>query len=160
MDNGKFLQSLTFQDRRLESGRTKYSKAPQRTKEIWMPRRYQLELEKQGSSRRRCGQSKQIWCQGTIKKSLVSTFLEIFPRLYKGYLRQLSRYLCYASCVNCVQCSTVVPREAKSEGKTQEDCGFQMLHDDEIVTSVQAESGPVDNETDEDEDNNESSKIH
>ncbi|GFU88624.1 hypothetical protein TNCV_4443011 [Trichonephila clavipes] len=30
MGNGKFLQSLTFQDRRLESGRTKYSKAPQR----------------------------------------------------------------------------------------------------------------------------------
>ncbi|GFW91695.1 hypothetical protein TNCV_4501141 [Trichonephila clavipes] len=25
MGNGKFLQSLTFQDRRLESGRTKYS---------------------------------------------------------------------------------------------------------------------------------------
>ncbi|GFU60613.1 uncharacterized protein TNCV_1730211 [Trichonephila clavipes] len=37
--------------------------------------------------------------------------------------------------------------------------GFQMLNDDEIVTSVQAESNPVDDETDEDEDNNfESSK--
>ncbi|GFV77569.1 hypothetical protein TNCV_1070981 [Trichonephila clavipes] len=36
--------------------------------------------------------------------------------------------------------------------------GFQMLKDDEIVTSVQAESDPVDDETDEDEDNNESSK--
>ncbi|GFV37843.1 uncharacterized protein TNCV_2662561 [Trichonephila clavipes] len=34
-----------------------------------------------------------------------------------------------------------------------------MLNDDEIVTSVQKESGPVDDETDEDEDiNNESSK--
>ncbi|GFU39612.1 hypothetical protein TNCV_1793421 [Trichonephila clavipes] len=34
-----------------------------------------------------------------------------------------------------------------------------MLYDDEIVTSVQAESDPVDDETDEDEDNNhESSK--
>ncbi|GFY16623.1 hypothetical protein TNCV_2787491 [Trichonephila clavipes] len=34
-----------------------------------------------------------------------------------------------------------------------------MLNDDEIVTSVQAESNPVDDETDEDEDNNnESSK--
>ncbi|GFX63804.1 uncharacterized protein TNCV_5032751 [Trichonephila clavipes] len=34
-----------------------------------------------------------------------------------------------------------------------------MLNDDEIVTSVQAESDPVDDETDEDEDNNyESSK--
>ncbi|GFX46993.1 hypothetical protein TNCV_316161 [Trichonephila clavipes] len=32
--------------------------------------------------------------------------------------------------------------------------GFQMLNDDEIVTSVQAESDPVDDETDEDEDNN------
>ncbi|GFY35785.1 uncharacterized protein TNCV_4841621 [Trichonephila clavipes] len=40
-----------------------------------------------------------------------------------------------------------------------EDCGFQMLNDGQIVTSVQ-ESNPVDDETDEDEDNNnnESSK--
>ncbi|GFX73814.1 jerky-like protein [Trichonephila clavipes] len=30
-----------------------------------------------------------------------------------------------------------------------EDCGFQMLNDDEIGTSVQEESVPVDNETDE-----------
>ncbi|GFU80635.1 hypothetical protein TNCV_1549021 [Trichonephila clavipes] len=37
--------------------------------------------------------------------------------------------------------------------------GFQMLKDDEIVTSVQAESDPVDDKTDEDEANyNESSK--
>ncbi|GFS60079.1 retrovirus-related Pol polyprotein from transposon opus [Trichonephila clavipes] len=37
--------------------------------------------------------------------------------------------------------------------------GFQMLNDDENVISVQAESDPVDDETDEDEDNNnESSK--
>ncbi|GFW10184.1 uncharacterized protein TNCV_1849011 [Trichonephila clavipes] len=35
-----------------------------------------------------------------------------------------------------------------------EDCGFQMLNDDEIVTSVREESDPVDDETDEDEDNN------
>ncbi|GFW57593.1 transposable element Tcb2 transposase [Trichonephila clavipes] len=34
-----------------------------------------------------------------------------------------------------------------------EGCGFQMLNDDEIVTSVQEESNPVDDETDEDEDN-------
>ncbi|GFV83766.1 uncharacterized protein TNCV_2555531 [Trichonephila clavipes] len=40
-----------------------------------------------------------------------------------------------------------------------EDCGFQMLNDDEIVTSVHEESNPVDDEMDEDEDNNnESSK--
>ncbi|PRD38677.1 UNVERIFIED_CONTAM: hypothetical protein NCL1_03147 [Trichonephila clavipes] len=41
-----------------------------------------------------------------------------------------------------------------------EDCGFQMLNDDEIVTSVQEESDPADDETDEDEDknNNENSK--
>ncbi|GFW38695.1 uncharacterized protein TNCV_3880621 [Trichonephila clavipes] len=32
--------------------------------------------------------------------------------------------------------------------------GFQMLNDDEIVTSVQEESDPVDDETDEDKDNN------
>ncbi|GFU85295.1 uncharacterized protein TNCV_2386011 [Trichonephila clavipes] len=31
-------------------------------------------------------------------------------------------------------------------------CGFQMLNDDEIVTSVQEESDSVDDETDEDED--------
>ncbi|PRD37066.1 UNVERIFIED_CONTAM: hypothetical protein NCL1_06733 [Trichonephila clavipes] len=37
-------------------------------------------------------------------------------------------------------------------------CGFQMLNDEEIVTSVQEESDPVNDETDEDEDNNESSK--
>ncbi|GFV46931.1 uncharacterized protein TNCV_1270491 [Trichonephila clavipes] len=37
--------------------------------------------------------------------------------------------------------------------------GFQMLNDDEIVPSVQEESDPVDDVTDEDEDNNnESSK--
>ncbi|GFW60804.1 uncharacterized protein TNCV_2672251 [Trichonephila clavipes] len=40
-----------------------------------------------------------------------------------------------------------------------EDCGFQMLNDDDILTSVQKESDPVDYEMDEDEDNNnESSK--
>ncbi|GFT85525.1 uncharacterized protein TNCV_2891831 [Trichonephila clavipes] len=40
-----------------------------------------------------------------------------------------------------------------------EDCGFQVLNDDEIVTSVQEESDTVDDETDEDKDiNNESSK--
>ncbi|GFY06808.1 uncharacterized protein TNCV_482131 [Trichonephila clavipes] len=40
-----------------------------------------------------------------------------------------------------------------------EDCGFQILYEDEIVTSVQEESDPVDDETDEDEGNNiESSK--
>ncbi|GFV91393.1 uncharacterized protein TNCV_899101 [Trichonephila clavipes] len=41
------------------------------------------------------------------------------------------------------------------------DCGFQMLNDDEIVTSVQDVSDPVDDETDEDEDsnNNENSKV-
>ncbi|GFX97276.1 hypothetical protein TNCV_1076471 [Trichonephila clavipes] len=40
-----------------------------------------------------------------------------------------------------------------------EDCGFQMLNDDEIVTSVKEESDPVNDETDEDVDNNnESSK--
>ncbi|PRD31378.1 UNVERIFIED_CONTAM: hypothetical protein NCL1_23681 [Trichonephila clavipes] len=40
-----------------------------------------------------------------------------------------------------------------------EDLGFQMLNDDEIVTSEQEESDPVDDETDEDEyNNNESSK--
>ncbi|GFV57187.1 hypothetical protein TNCV_2557921 [Trichonephila clavipes] len=39
-------------------------------------------------------------------------------------------------------------------------CGFQTLNDDEIVTSVQEESDPVHDETDEDGDNNndESSK--
>ncbi|GFY25228.1 uncharacterized protein TNCV_2483491 [Trichonephila clavipes] len=40
-----------------------------------------------------------------------------------------------------------------------EDCGFQMLNDDEIVTSVQEESDPVEDETNEDDNNNnESSK--
>ncbi|GFV12270.1 uncharacterized protein TNCV_1537661 [Trichonephila clavipes] len=42
-----------------------------------------------------------------------------------------------------------------------DDCGFQTLNDDEMVTSVQAEFDPVDDETGEDEDiNNESSKVH
>ncbi|GFT07921.1 uncharacterized protein TNCV_873531 [Trichonephila clavipes] len=40
-----------------------------------------------------------------------------------------------------------------------EDCGFQMLNDDEIVTFEQEESDPVDDETGEDENNNESSKA-
>ncbi|GFV67414.1 hypothetical protein TNCV_4307851 [Trichonephila clavipes] len=35
--------------------------------------------------------------------------------------------------------------------------GFQMLNDDEIVTSMQEESDPVNNETVEDEDNNDES---
>ncbi|PRD30151.1 UNVERIFIED_CONTAM: hypothetical protein NCL1_27288 [Trichonephila clavipes] len=35
-----------------------------------------------------------------------------------------------------------------------ENCAFQMLSDDEIVTSVQEKSDPFDEETDEDEDNN------
>ncbi|GFV12342.1 uncharacterized protein TNCV_1538371 [Trichonephila clavipes] len=37
----------------------------------------------------------------------------------------------------------------------EEECGFQMLNDDEIMTSVQ-ESDPVDDEMDEDGDNNNS----
>ncbi|GFU17207.1 transposable element Tc1 transposase [Trichonephila clavipes] len=41
-----------------------------------------------------------------------------------------------------------------------EDCGFQMLNDNETVTSVQEQSDPVDDETDEDQgsNNNKSSK--
>ncbi|GFV26881.1 uncharacterized protein TNCV_3455511 [Trichonephila clavipes] len=41
-----------------------------------------------------------------------------------------------------------------------EDCGFQMLNDDEIVTSVHEESDPIDDEMDEEEgsNNNESSE--
>ncbi|GFW40026.1 uncharacterized protein TNCV_5117091 [Trichonephila clavipes] len=35
---------------------------------------------------------------------------------------------------------------------------FQMLNHDEIVTSIQAESDPVDEETDKDEDNNNESR--
>ncbi|GFV35674.1 hypothetical protein TNCV_1892841 [Trichonephila clavipes] len=44
--------------------------------------------------------------------------------------------------------------------RVAEDCGFQMLNDDEITTSVQEKSDPVDDETDEGENNNinESSK--
>ncbi|PRD20526.1 UNVERIFIED_CONTAM: hypothetical protein NCL1_54346 [Trichonephila clavipes] len=38
------------------------------------------------------------------------------------------------------------------------DFGFQMLNDDEIVTSVQEESDRVDDERDENEDNYETSK--
>ncbi|GFW71237.1 uncharacterized protein TNCV_536551 [Trichonephila clavipes] len=38
------------------------------------------------------------------------------------------------------------------------DCGFHMLNDDAIVTSVQEKSYPADDDTDEYEDNNESSK--
>ncbi|GFW85656.1 uncharacterized protein TNCV_853061 [Trichonephila clavipes] len=41
-----------------------------------------------------------------------------------------------------------------------EDCGFQMLNDDEIVTYVREEFDSVDDEMEEDEDNNESSKVH
>ncbi|GFT24901.1 hypothetical protein TNCV_3021831 [Trichonephila clavipes] len=40
-----------------------------------------------------------------------------------------------------------------------EDCGFQMLNDDEIVTSVQEESDPDDDEMDEDENNNNESSL-
>ncbi|GFX60565.1 hypothetical protein TNCV_3061381 [Trichonephila clavipes] len=40
-----------------------------------------------------------------------------------------------------------------------EDCLFQMLNDDEIVTSVQEEFNPVVDETDEDEDNNNSNET-
>ncbi|GFY02865.1 uncharacterized protein TNCV_3507451 [Trichonephila clavipes] len=77
-----------------------------------------------------------------------------------------------------MECSTVVSREAKRDWKIQgfqeyveenaetwiacdaEDCEFQMLNDDESVTSVQEESNPVADEADEDEgsNNNESSK--
>ncbi|GFX88817.1 uncharacterized protein TNCV_2575241 [Trichonephila clavipes] len=41
----------------------------------------------------------------------------------------------------------------------EEDCGFQMLNDNEIVTSVQEESDPADEETDEDEDNNNNERF-
>ncbi|GFT46673.1 hypothetical protein TNCV_3184761 [Trichonephila clavipes] len=41
-----------------------------------------------------------------------------------------------------------------------EDCGFQMLNDDEIVTSAQEESDPVGDERAEDEDNNETAHSH
>ncbi|GFU99549.1 hypothetical protein TNCV_4082711 [Trichonephila clavipes] len=63
---------------------------------------------------------------------------------------------------------TVVSREDISDGFHEcdeedvetwmacdaEDCGFQMLIDDDIVTSVQEESDPINDETDEEEDNN------
>ncbi|GFW80849.1 uncharacterized protein TNCV_3779291 [Trichonephila clavipes] len=39
-----------------------------------------------------------------------------------------------------------------------EDCRFQMLNVDEVVTSMQGESDPVDDEMDDDNNNNESSK--
>ncbi|GFV59164.1 uncharacterized protein TNCV_2339051 [Trichonephila clavipes] len=39
-----------------------------------------------------------------------------------------------------------------------EDCGFQVLNDDEIVTFVQEESDLVDDQTDEDEDNSNNSE--
>ncbi|GFX78684.1 hypothetical protein TNCV_31241 [Trichonephila clavipes] len=44
----------------------------------------------------------------------------------------------------------------------QKNCGFQMLNDDEILTSVQEESDLVNDEPNEDEDNNnnESSRVH
>ncbi|GFV97805.1 uncharacterized protein TNCV_2021201 [Trichonephila clavipes] len=41
-----------------------------------------------------------------------------------------------------------------------EDCGFQVLNDDEIVTAMQEEYDPVDDEMDKEEDIiNESSKV-
>ncbi|GFU59925.1 hypothetical protein TNCV_4726771 [Trichonephila clavipes] len=40
-----------------------------------------------------------------------------------------------------------------------EDFGFQMLNDDEMGTSVQEESDPVDDEMDEDEDNTTTTKV-
>ncbi|GFX92920.1 uncharacterized protein TNCV_914701 [Trichonephila clavipes] len=40
------------------------------------------------------------------------------------------------------------------------DSGFQMLNDDEIVTSVRKESDSVGNETVKDEDNNEVARVH
>ncbi|GFX35513.1 putative transposable element [Trichonephila clavipes] len=57
-------------------------------------------------------------------------------------------------------------QECKKEGVETwmscdaKDCGFQMLNENEIVTSVQEESDPVDDETDEDEEDisNESCK--
>ncbi|GFY24166.1 uncharacterized protein TNCV_1012191 [Trichonephila clavipes] len=45
------------------------------------------------------------------------------------------------------------------EACNAEDCGFQMLNDDEIVTSVKEESDPVDDEMDEGEDNNNKERI-
>ncbi|GFS47110.1 uncharacterized protein TNCV_2052971 [Trichonephila clavipes] len=39
-----------------------------------------------------------------------------------------------------------------------EDCGYQKLNDDVIVTSVQKESDPVNEATDENEDNNNESR--
>ncbi|GFV91965.1 hypothetical protein TNCV_1894011 [Trichonephila clavipes] len=39
-----------------------------------------------------------------------------------------------------------------------EDCGFQILNDDDIVTSVQEESDPANDETDADDDNNNESR--
>ncbi|GFX22628.1 uncharacterized protein TNCV_2993631 [Trichonephila clavipes] len=55
---------------------------------------------------------------------------------------------------------SVVQRQNFKSDEDTETCGFQMLNDDEIVTFVHEESGPVDDETNEDEynHNNESSK--
>ncbi|GFV78282.1 uncharacterized protein TNCV_94421 [Trichonephila clavipes] len=51
-------------------------------------------------------------------------------------------------------------KNARCEPHAARGLGFQKLNDHEIVTSLQAESDPVDDETDEDEDNNnESSKY-
>ncbi|GFW62119.1 hypothetical protein TNCV_1685501 [Trichonephila clavipes] len=48
---------------------------------------------------------------------------------------------------------TITPDFGPAMTCDAEDCGFQMLNDDEILTSVQEESDPVDDETDEDEEN-------
>ncbi|GFW72517.1 transposable element Tcb1 transposase [Trichonephila clavipes] len=50
--------------------------------------------------------------------------------------------------------SDSLPARLAAVRSAKEDCGFQMLNDNEIETSVQEESDPVDDEADEDEDNN------
>ncbi|PRD26580.1 UNVERIFIED_CONTAM: hypothetical protein NCL1_37741 [Trichonephila clavipes] len=61
---------------------------------------------------------------------------------------------------------TIVSREESDEEDVEtwmacdaEDFGFQMLNDDEMGTSVQEESDPVDDEMDEDEDNTTTTKV-
>ncbi|GFV36044.1 uncharacterized protein TNCV_2868021 [Trichonephila clavipes] len=105
--------------------------------------------------------------------SYVVLYVRLIPSTNFAKRKHISNLNKVAKCCHCYHCRIRTNAETVSnigcislhlatsfdltkfvEARDAEDCGFQTLNDDEIVTSVQEESDPVDYVMDEDGDNN------
>ncbi|GFW98798.1 hypothetical protein TNCV_2837591 [Trichonephila clavipes] len=77
-----------------------------------------------------------------IEKPAYSSFYKLYNNFKNGHILVLFRF----ASAECDEEDVDTWMACNAE-----ECGFQMLNDDNIVTSVQEESDPVDDEPDEDE---------